>query len=101
MRVGDNAVGKPLVLEEWIHSIGVAEATFRVLHDPRMKPLFHLYAINRDGFRVTPKESEPDLSRVSRLINERNRCRQPGEKRWVAMEIDRESGRTLRELTFC
>ncbi|MBX7122354.1 MAG: hypothetical protein K1X42_09510 [Opitutaceae bacterium] len=66
-----------------------------------MKPLFHLYAINRDGFRVTPKESEPDLSRVSRLINERNRCRQPGEKRWVAMEIDRESGRTLRELTFC
>jgi len=65
-----------------------------------MKRLFHLYAINRDGFRVTPKESDPDLTHVARLVSERNRHRQPGEQRWVAMEIDRASGRTLRELTF-
>lgn len=65
-----------------------------------MKPLFHLYAINRDGFRITPKESEPDLQRVAHLVNERNRHRQPGQQRWVAMEVDRASGRTLRELTF-
>ncbi len=64
-----------------------------------MKPLFHLYAVNRDGFRITPKEGEPDLQRVARLVDERNRHRQPGQ-RWVAMEVDRASGRTLRELTF-
>ncbi len=81
--------------------MGGTEATFRTFHDPRMKPLFHLYAVNREGYRVTPKEGEPDLSRVSRLVNERNRFRQPWEQRWVAMEVDRESGRTLRELTFC
>lgn len=65
-----------------------------------MKTLFHLYAINRDGFRVTPKEGESDLDRVARLVNERNRHRQAGQQRWVAMEVDRASGRTLRELTF-
>jgi hypothetical protein len=78
-----------------------ADVTFRAFHDPRMKPLFHLYAINRDGFRVTPKESEPDLSRVSRLINERNRFRQPGVQRGVCHGGGSRQRPHLEELTFC
>jgi len=73
-----------------------------------MKTLFHLYAVNRDGFRVTPKETETDRSRVEQLLSDRNGSG-PGvwgvtqswgqSLRWVAVEVERASGRTLGELS--
>ncbi|MFO1449911.1 MAG: hypothetical protein U1F61_17260 [Opitutaceae bacterium] len=74
-----------------------------------MKTLFHLYAINRDGFRVTPKETETDRARVERMLNDRNGPRDAPQGmaqgwgqslRWVAVEVERASGRPLGELNF-
>jgi|GEM_PF-5014530 len=63
-----------------------------------MKPLFHLYAVNRDGFRITPKESEADRLRAEHTVVARNRETDARRQRWVAVEVDRASGRTLRSL---
>ena len=71
-----------------------------------MKTLFHLYAVNRDGFRVTPKETETDRSRVEQLLSDRNGSGQGSwgvtqawgqSLRWVAVEVERARGRTLGE----
>jgi len=68
-----------------------------------MKTLFHLYAINRDGFRVTPKETETDRARAERLLRVRNSA-SAGQttcsenrlgRQWVAVEVERSSGRQL------
>jgi len=71
-----------------------------------MKTLFHLYAINRDGFRVTPKETATDRARAERLLRVRNSvssgqnaCSESGVGRqWVAVEVERSSGRHLASL---
>ena len=71
-----------------------------------MKTLFHLYAINRDGFRVTPKETETDRERAERLLRDRNlasagqnTCSGMGlGRQWVAVEVERSSGRQLASL---
>jgi len=68
-----------------------------------MKTLFHLYAINRDGFRVTPKETETDRARAERLLRVRNSAsmgQTTGSegrmgRQWVAVEVERSSGRQL------
>lgn len=71
-----------------------------------MKTLFHLYAINRDGFRVTPKETETDRARAERLLRDRNLTSSPSGptgpanagRHWVAFEVERCSGRPLASL---
>lgn len=61
-----------------------------------MKSLFHLYAVNRDGFRVTPTETERDRQRAARTVVARNDSTWvPGRARWVAVEIDASSGRMI------
>ena len=61
-----------------------------------MQTLFHLYAVNRDGFRVTPKETETDRERAERIISARNGL-DPivSGVRWVAIEVERCSGRMV------
>lgn len=60
-----------------------------------MQTLFHLYAVNRDGVRVTPTETETDRQLAARKITDRNR-HESGRARWVAIEVDRASGRRVR-----
>jgi len=60
-----------------------------------MKPLYHVYAINRDGYRVTPKESEADRSKAETLVQSRNHLSAPESPRWVWVAVDRASGRLL------
>jgi hypothetical protein len=69
-----------------------------------MKTLFHLFAVNRDGFRVTPFETGHDRQFVERTLAERNapggdvgRVRHSG-ARWVAVEVERMTGRRVASL---
>jgi hypothetical protein len=70
-----------------------------------MKTLFHLFAVNRDGFRVTPLETGHDRRIVERTLAERNapggaggRVRHAG-ARWIAVEVERMTGRRLGAVT--
>lgn len=57
------------------------------------KPLFQIYALNRSGHRVSAIETERDPERAFRIAAERNA--EFHNKRWVAVQIDRATGRPV------
>jgi hypothetical protein len=67
---------------------------FGVKHPPPMSPtLYQIFALNRSGHRVSAIEKETDPQRAESMVASRNRgC---GNPRWVALPVDRVSGRPL------
>jgi len=57
------------------------------------KPLFQIYALNRSGHRVSAIETSSDRDRVDRIVGQRNAVFH--NKHWVAVEIDRATGRPV------
>lgn len=57
--------------------------------------LYQIFALNRSGHRVSAIEKETDAQRAESVVASRNRaCSNP---RWVALPVDRASGRPLGE----